>query len=239
MADKPAEDITKEEENTMLFYYQVKMLDLCEYLKTPIQVHNTAITYFKVLFSKRKVFHYDMRNLIAACVFLALKVENTYITAEILKAKLSFVKMHLLIKYELELCQALKFNLHVSSPHLRLLGLFLLLKNKEQVRGTTEDTFQTQEIQEIDRTLDWGKSVENLKNLMLTDNYLQLNPNEVALASLTVQPSELQGLFMTDTLSAIKKIKLDTIRRESPTQQELKRIDEKIRNIQQRYEISH
>ncbi|KAI5191028.1 cyclin H [Nematocida sp. AWRm77] len=239
MAEKPAIDITQEEEETMLFYYQVKMLDLCEYLKTPIQVHSTSIVYFKTLFIKRRVFHYDMRNLIAACVLLSMKAENMYITPELMKEMLSFVDVSLLVKYELEICNALKFNLHVSSPYLRLLGLFLLLKNKEKIMTETEDSVQIQEIQEIDKNLSWEKCVSNLRNIMLTDGYLSLNPNEVALASLTVQPSDLQGFFMKDTIDAVKKLKRQVIRREFPNQAQLKHIDNKIRRIQETYKILH
>ncbi|KAI5179742.1 cyclin H [Nematocida sp. AWRm80] len=235
MLKKLAKDLTKEEEDTMLFYYQVKMLELCEYLKTPIQVHSTSITYFKTLFSKKRIFHYNMRNLIASCVLLAMKVENIYITAEQFCEKLDFVQLQLLVKYELEICNALKFNLHVSSPHLRLLGLFLLLKNREKVRAEMDNSVQTQEIQEIDKMLDWNKSVENLKNIMLTDNYLQLDLNQVALASLTIQPTELHGFFMAETIEAVQKLKISTKRRESPSQEHLKQIDEKIKTIQQKH----
>lgn len=237
MVAKPPIDITKEEEETMLFYYQIKMLDLCEYLKTPIQVHSTSITYFKMVFTKRRVIHYDMRNFIAACVFLAMKVESIYINAETFKETLKFIEISYIVKYELEICNLLKFNLHVSSPHLRLLGLFLLLKNRERIQAEMEDSVQIQEIQEIDKILDWEKSIENLKNIMLTDEYLKFNSNEVALASLTVQLSELQGFFMEETIEAVKKIKLHTIRREFPDHSQLRKIDEKIRTIQEYYKI--
>lgn len=230
-------DITKEEEEIMLFYYQVKILDLCEFLKTPIQVYNTSIAYFKALFTKRRIFHYDMRNLILACIFLAMKVENIYVTAESLKTHLSFAEVPLIVQYELEICSALKFNLHVSSPHLRLLGLYLLLQNKERVRMEMDESVKTQEIKEIDKGLDWNKAVENLKNIMLADDYLQLDPNEVAIAALTVQPSELQGFFMPQTLESVKRIKMRTIRRESPCERQLKEINKKIQDIQKKYNI--
>lgn len=236
MVERIEEDLTVEEENTMLFYYQLKMLEMCEYLRAPIQVHSTCITYFKMLFVKRRVFHYDMRNLIAACVFLAMKVENIHVTVESLKSKLSFLKTSLLTRYELDICHALKFNLHVSSPYLRLLGLFLLFKNREK-KEQEKDTVQTQEIEEIDHFLNWEKAVSNLKNIMLTDEYLKLNPNEVALASLSVQPSELQGYFMNETIESVKQLKINTIRRESPANEELRRIDAKIRGIQQAYKL--
>ncbi|KAI5186159.1 cyclin H [Nematocida homosporus] len=238
MPDSVLNDITKEEEDTILFYYQVKMLDLCEFLKTPIQVQSTSITYFKVLFTKKRVFHYDMRNLIVACVFLAMKVENIYVTAECIKSRLGFVKVSLLVQYEVDICNALKFNFHVSSPYLRLLGLFLLLKNKERIYAELDGPVPTQQIEEIDRMLNWEKSIENLKNIMLADDYLQLNPNEVALASLAVRPSELQGFFMPDTLEAVKKIKMHTIRREAPNQEQLKMINEKIQAIQRHYSLT-
>jgi len=237
MVEMVPEDITKEEEEEMVLYYHVKMLDMCEHLKTPIQVHSTSTVYYKTLFTQKRVFQYEMRNLIAACVFLAMKVENIYVTAEILKSRLTFIDVTSLVQYEIEICNALNFNFHVPSPHLRLLGVFLMMKNRERIRIATEDSVQTQEIQEIDKILNWEKSVENLKNIMLSDKYTELNPHEVALAALTVQPSELLGFFMEETVEAVKKIKMSTIRRELPTKEQLRKIDEKIQLIQKRYGI--
>lgn len=233
-------DLTREEEETMLFYYQFKMIELCEFLKAPIQVQSTSITYFKRLFAKRRIFYYDMKNLIVACVLLAIKVENIYVTPEFFKeGGLKFVHIPLVLCYELDICEALNFNFHVSSPHLRLLGLFLLLKNREKVHAEVEDSVQIQEIREIDKNLDWEKSVENLTNIMLTDEYLSLNLNEVALASLTVQPSELVGFFMPETIEAVKKIKRHIIRREFPSKEQLDRLTKKIQAIQKKYRIVH
>ncbi|KAI5171124.1 cyclin H [Nematocida sp. LUAm3] len=237
MSKYSLKDLTEEEEEIILFYYQIKILDLCEYLKAPIQVHSTSITYFKMLFTKKRIFHFDMKNLVVACVFLAMKIENIYITANTLKRYLGFIKIPLIVQYEMEICTALNFNLHISSPHLQLLGLFLMLKNQERIRMEMEETVKTQKIQEIDSTLDWEKSIENLKNIMLADDYLLLDPNEVALAALTVSPSELNGFFMEQTLEGVKRIKMHTIRREIPDREQLKEIHEKIQEIQKRYNI--
>lgn len=225
-------DITKEEEKFFLFYYQVKMLEICEDLFTPIQIQSTAITYFKLVFSKRRIFHYDMDNLVVACILLAMKVENIFITAVRINEKLKFTDVNLLAAYELEICNLLKFNLHVPSPHLRLLGLFLLLKNKER-----NSLIQTQEITETDETLDWNESIRNLKYLMLLEEYHTLDLNHVAIASLPVGPSSLEGLFMEDTLEAVKFLKKKMKKKEKPAKKEISFIKKKIEKIQQLYKI--
>ncbi|KAI5192407.1 cyclin H [Nematocida minor] len=237
MSESVTMDITKEEENTFLFYYQIKMLGLCDHLNIPVQIQSTAITYFKILFTKRRVFHYDMKNLIVACVLLAMKVENVFMTATHMKEQLNFANVKLLAAYELEICNALKFNLHVASPHLRLLGLFLLLKNRERVIAEMDGQVQTQDISETDEALDWAQSVENLKILMLLDNYHTLDLNQVAMASLPVQPSCLEGFFMKDTIEAVKDLKKQMKRRELPSHEQVAKIEKKIATIQKKYKI--
>ncbi|KAH9385867.1 cyclin H [Nematocida major] len=237
MSESSAMDITKEEEDTFLFYYQIKMLGLCDHMNIPVQIQSTAITYFKVLFSKRRVFQYDMKNFVVACILLAMKVENTFTTAARIKEQLSFADVKLLAEYELEICNALKFNLHVASPHLRLLGLFLLLRNKERVAAEAEKHVQTQEISEADKVLEWDQAVENLRTLMLLEDYHTLDLNEVAIASLPVSPLQLRGFFMEETLESVKHLKKKMKRKEPPSSEQIERIGRKIKQIQQRYKI--
>ncbi|OAG33337.1 cyclin H [Nematocida sp. ERTm5] len=237
MSEGVSMDITTEEENTFLFYYQLRMLGTCDKMNIPIQVQSTVITYFKILFTKRRVFHYDMKNLIMACILLGMKVENIYITATQIKEMFSFVDTQLLAEYELEICNALKFNLYVPSPHLRLLALFLLLRNRESINAVIDGSVQTQEITSPDVHLNWETSIENLKTIMLLDNYHTLDLTQVAIASLPVSPSLLQGFFMEDTLNAVAEIKKQMKRKDLPTQTEINKIDQKIKTIQARYKV--
>lgn len=250
MADHAADKITTEEERKILLYYQIKLLEMCSYLDVQVQVHSTAITYFKLFFQKKKVYHYNMRNLIAAFVFLAMKVENTRTTAEFFKERLSFIDVNKLVQYEAEICQEIKFNLHVSSPHLRLLGLYLLLKDKE-ARKECDSPIQTQEIAE-DQSLaaaapaqaaascSWESAVENLNSIMLSERYLEFDINDVAMASLNISTSDLDGLFMEHTIENVKQIRkeMESIAIAIPNQEDLRRIDGKIKSIQAKYNIA-
>lgn len=239
MPESAAIDITKEEEEIFLLYSQIQLLGLCDHLNTPVQIQNTAITYFKILFSKRRIFHYDMKNFIVACILLAMKVENIFTTAAHLKEQLNFTDVKLLAAYELDICNAVKFNLHVASPHLRLLGLFLLLRNKQRITVEMDRLVQVQGITETDESIDWTHSLENLKSLMLLENYHTLDLNQVAIASLPVSPAELEGFFMEETIEAVKLLKKQLKRREIPSTAEIERIDKKIKKIRERYKLEH
>lgn len=238
MAESTPKDITKEEEETFLFYYQIKLLDICNILYAPVQIQSTAITYFKMVFSKKRVFHYEMDSLVAACILLAMKVENICITATTINEKLNLTNVSLIVAYELEICNLLKFNLHVPSPHLRLLGLFLLLKNKERITAQVDSLVRTQEISETDETLDWNQSIRNLKNIMLLDNYHTLDLNHVAMASLPVNPSVLVHFFMEDTIEAVKTIKSQIKKTTKPSSAKIQHIKTKIELIQKTYKIN-
>lgn len=231
-------DISKEEEATVLLFYQMEMLRICDDFSISLQLQSTAITYFKMVFMKKRVFLYDMDNFIVACILLAMKVENIFMTALRMKEKLAFPDVNLVAAYELDICNILKFNLHVPSPHLRLLGLFLLLKNKEKVNiQGGKALVQTQQIKETDETLDWNQSIRNLRNLMLLDDYHTLDLNHVAMASLPVHPSSLEGFFMEDTIEAVKNLKKKMTEKEKPSISELKKINRKIEKIQKAYDI--
>ncbi|KAI5160728.1 cyclin H [Nematocida ausubeli] len=237
MSEGPSVDITAEEESVFLFYHKLKMFEICESMKIPIHVQSTVIVYFKVLFLKKRVFHYDMNNLVMACILLAMKVENINITTMQIKEVVPGVDERLLAEYELEICNALKFNLHVPSPHLRLIGLFLLLRNKESVQTVMTGSVQTQDIVSPDANIDWDTSAENLKTLMLLDNYHTLDLTQVAIASLPVPPTELEGFFMLDTLEAAGHLKKQMKRKKSPSKVQINTIKEKIKVIQARYKI--
>lgn len=249
MADYVAGSISPDEEKKLLLYYQTKLIGMCRFLNTQIQVYNTAITYFKLFFKRKKVYNYNMANLVAAVVFLSMKVENIYITVETLKEKLSFVEADRIVKYELEICKEIGFNFHISSPHLRLLGLYLLLQSKKQRGAEYDSPIQTQEIaedpslsadgaaEEEPRDYSWALAVENLNKIMLAERYLDFNINDVAIAALNVRSSDLVGLFMEHTIEQVRCIRQETAGVVVPSKEELRHIDGKIKEIQQKYNI--
>jgi Cyclin, N-terminal domain len=236
MEELKVDGITAEEEKKILLYYQVKLLEMCKYLDLQLPISSTAIAYFKTFFRKRRVYNYEMRNLVVAFLFLAMKVENTYTTVEFFKEKLAFIETSRVLRYEMEICRELRYNLHMPSPHLRALGLYLFLKRKRAEDGP----LKAEEADDLEQEVEcrWRATVDRLNSIMLLETYLDHKINDVALASLDIGKEELEGLFMGYTIEEVERIRREVEQISLPNNEELREINQKIKEVQERYGIA-
>lgn len=115
--------VTLEEEQLLRAYYEVKVKAICEQLRQPTKVESTALQYVKRFYTRHSCLEYDPARIVTTAMYLACKVEESYISADSFQEKVG-VDVKALLKTEVPLLQGLGFDLVVYSPYRALHGLF-------------------------------------------------------------------------------------------------------------------
>eukprot|EP01121_Diplochlamys_sp_Union-15-3_P017971 TRINITY_DN6442_c0_g1_i1.p1 TRINITY_DN6442_c0_g1~~TRINITY_DN6442_c0_g1_i1.p1 ORF type:complete len:246 (-),score=33.21 TRINITY_DN6442_c0_g1_i1:22-759(-) len=127
----------------MVRHYTTRMRDLCEKtLKIPERVKTSAITYFKRFFLYNSIMVHDVLAIMATCVYLACKAEETRIPAKDICAKIKGVTVDSIIEKELVVLTALKFHLTIYTPYRPLHGFILDFQEKQKISSINTDFYE-------------------------------------------------------------------------------------------------
>lgn len=177
--------ISPAEEAALLRYYQQKLMGICENLKLPKKVLNTAVTYVKRFYIKRSVFEYDPQHIVLVCLYLACKTEDCYLSAAEL-GRLVGMPAEVLLKMELVLLQGLNFDLHVHSVHRALDGWLMDLTDwMERIIENTMSETQQNDLR--------SSAYKAADVILLSDAPLLFTPAQLGLAALDVGLTETLG----------------------------------------------
>ncbi|KAK9363886.1 cyclin-like protein [Lipomyces starkeyi] len=123
--DLPVEFLTTEEERDLVLYYCGKMQDMAGLFKLPSHVKATAIAYLKRFYLRYSVMEYHPKNILHACLFLAAKAENHFISIDSFTQLLTKVTPESILELEFTVAQALSFTLMVHHAFSPIHGYFL------------------------------------------------------------------------------------------------------------------
>ncbi|GAX76437.1 hypothetical protein CEUSTIGMA_g3882.t1 [Chlamydomonas eustigma] len=196
--------VSLEDQLKVLRFYERQIMKLCATLNYPPKVKATAIMYLKRFYLIHSCLTHDPARLMLTSVYLAGKIEESYIGAEEF-CKLMKQDPKAVLGSEVLLLQGLSFDLIIHSPYRALQGLIeeicgsrtagqagdnkdLLSSHSSLVMSTTspppplEDALSTASNDQIEK---WRlRSVSAIDALMLSDAPLQYPPGQLALAAL-------------------------------------------------------
>ena len=83
-----------EEMNMLMGYYELGISKTCTALKFSTDVKGTSIVFFKRYYLKNSILseEFTIQDMMFACIFFALKVEENIISAEDFSLKLNSIK---------------------------------------------------------------------------------------------------------------------------------------------------
>eukprot|EP00887_Chlorella_sp_A99_P004352 scaffold15.g4352.t1 len=180
----PPPPISPEEELLLLKYYQAKLQHMCRELRLPRKVLGTAVTYMKRVYLSYSSLDQDPQQMVLACLYLACKTEEHYISAAEL-GRLTGVPADVMLRNELAALQALKFDLIVHSPYKAVDGFL------EDIRAAVASPAEPSSLDEglaglAEEQLAKAKAsaYAAADALMLSDAPLLRPPGQLALAAL-------------------------------------------------------
>lgn len=134
-------------------------------------------------FLARGLLQYDLKHVMLACIFLATKMENLHLTGASFAGRIPNCQPELIAWIEIDLLEALGFNLHFFHPHSALQGLGLVFKTKQDVMTGAQMA---------------------LDQLVMTDALLVETPSHLALAALfSVIPEQVSTYIQSVLCQAI------------------------------------
>lgn len=117
------EPLSVSEEIDLLRYYEKSIIAFCHQKRYPLHVLATAQIYLKRFYVHHSVLSYDPSKLFIACIYVASKVEEEYLSIETLVSSLPNLNENILRKSELRLLKALDYDLIVHAPFKDIDGL--------------------------------------------------------------------------------------------------------------------
>lgn len=117
------EPITLAEEASLVKFYEAKVQSVCRELRLPRKVLGTAVTYLKRFYAAASALDHHPLPIALACLYLACKAEECYLSAAEL-GRLSGTPAEVLLRQELPVLQGLGFDLLVHTPHRAVDGCF-------------------------------------------------------------------------------------------------------------------
>lgn len=173
------EIISIEEEQLILKFICLQIVQICAHFKMPTQVRATAMAFFRRFYLVHSVMEYRPKNVAYTIVFLAAKLENYFILIESFCAHIPKTKAEDILGLEFVVLQTLQFTLLVHHPFRPLWGFFLdfqlvLLHPSPVMYDVSVDT--------LGRLYDQAKTWLN-EQAVLSDAVFLFTPPQIALAA--------------------------------------------------------
>lgn len=176
--------LTLEEELLLTKFYSTRLQHACLELRVPRKVQGTAIAFLRRLYVHHSMIEHDPQHIMLACLYLACKAEESYISAAELE-RLSATPAAFILRHELTLLTALQYDLVVYHPYRALEafweGLCTWLASLA-AQGRAEASAQPLSEEARKRARD--AAVAAADALQLTDAPLLYSPGQLALAAL-------------------------------------------------------
>jgi len=175
--------LTLEDEVQIRMFYQRYIQTFCKSLNFPDKIQASSIIFFQRFYLSKNILQVNPRDIMLTCIYLACKVEESYMSAEdlLVKAAVADENASIILQNELVVLQGLSFHLNVYHPYRPLYGLVADMQEKLQAQFPQAK----QQIQSELHTL-WEKSRTQIHNCMLTDILFLYPPSQIALACMQI-----------------------------------------------------
>ncbi|KDD74824.1 hypothetical protein H632_c1051p0 [Helicosporidium sp. ATCC 50920] len=161
-------------------FYSTRIQKACSELGVPRKVQSAAIVFLQRLYIWHSAIEHDPQHMMLACLYLACKAEECYFSAAEL-ARLAGAPPALILRHELTLLSAIRYDLVVYHPYRALTGLWedwqVWLAAQEQGADSAAPDEQTRQ-----RVKDAALAGADV--LLLSDAPLLFSPGQIALAAL-------------------------------------------------------
>ncbi|KAJ1675753.1 hypothetical protein EV182_000651 [Spiromyces aspiralis] len=172
--------LSVDDELTLIDYYQQSITTYARLYNLPDQVKATAITFFKRFYVHNTVMDYPPKNIMATCVYLATKTENSFISIDDFVKPLAKSKItnEDVLRYEFVVSQSLQFEFAVHHPYRPAYGLYLDMQAYVQDLETLRRTFEAVK--------------HYIQRSLHTDLCFHYMPSQIALAAWRLAASDTQ-----------------------------------------------
>lgn len=167
--------VTLEEEKQLVSYYAQKLIELAKTIKLPDKVVSSACTYLQRFYIRNSCLEYDPQGIVLTCLYIAAKVEDSYVSAEHIHT-VGGIPEDVILKSELPVLQGLGFDLQVHPIHKALDGF---LATREDLKD--------------DATL-WEKARKTVEGFFLTDAIMLFTPGQLALKAIVDIKDEIHAM---------------------------------------------
>lgn len=204
--------ISVDEEQVILKFICLQIVQICAHFKMPTQVRATAMAFFRRFYLVHSVMEYRPKNVAYTIVFLAAKLENYFILIDSFCAHIPKTKAEDILGLEFIILQTLQFTLLVHHPFRPLWGFFLdfqlvLLHPLPVMYDVSVDT--------LGRLYDQAKTWLN-EHAVLSDAVFLFTPPQIALAAFYECDKRITDRYLR--LKFLEKETLDTIVEEDKQQ---------------------
>ena len=223
--------LTVEEERSLIEYYQLVLIEVCDKFKPPAPnaVTATAVAYLKRFYLKTSVMDHPPKEMFLVFLYMACKVEEHNVSVdkfvEILPPDRREKTKDFILAHELLLMQCLNFHLTVHNPYRPMEGFIIDLKTRCPKLGDPEK---------------WRPSAEEfLRKALLTDVSLLFSPSQIALAALFSASKGVIGSYIGENLGEHQKPVLSQIQqlvtmvtskvKSSPSKEQVKSLELKLK----------
>ena len=164
--------VTPTEELQIITYYARKCQDLANFFRLPSQVRSTAIVYLYKFYLTHSVMAYHPQHIMYTCLFLAAKVENSFIGINNFSKAIPRTTPDSILQYEYLILQSLRFSLRCHHPFMPLYGFYLDI----------QDLLPKVDLKRLTRSCD--KAREYISESLFTDVFFLFTPPQIALSCL-------------------------------------------------------
>lgn len=155
----------------------LNIIKICEHMKFPDDVLNTAIEYLKRFYLKQSVYDFDAVDMMFTAVYLAVKVEETpYGLSDFARVNAGCTAEKI-VQNETFLIKGLKFQFFVFSPYRSFDGFYKILEHHHEEVG---EPVISENLDQISQT---GRQA--LRKLHYTDCSLLYSPSLIGYAALS------------------------------------------------------
>ena len=179
MLQAKALPLTEDEELKLVNFYAKKVQVIAQHLNLPTEVVGTSITFFRRFYLEKSVMEYDPKNLVHTTIFLACKSENYFISVDSFAKKAKSTR-DVILKYEFQLLEALRFSLFVHHPYRPLHGFFLDIQTV--LYGKVDLKYMGQV---------YDRCRKRITDALLTDVVFLFTPPQITLAVLLIEDEQL------------------------------------------------
>jgi len=191
-AKKEVSFLSVVEEKSLIEYYQLVLIEVCDKFKPPVPsaVTATAVAYLKRFYLKTSVMDHPPKEMFLVCLYMACKVEEHNVSVdrfvEILPADRREKTKDFILAHELLLMQRLNFHLTVHNPYRPMEGFIIDMKTRCSKLGDPEK---------------WRPLAEDfLRKALMTDVSLLYSPSQIALAALFSASKGALGSYIGENL---------------------------------------
>ncbi|KAJ3320719.1 hypothetical protein HDU76_000237 [Blyttiomyces sp. JEL0837] len=177
--------LTWEEQVLLCRIYESKIANYCKFFKFDDMVLSTSVAFFKRFYLLNTLMDYDPKVILLTCLFLAAKVENSYIPlADFLHKVPKAPPAETILELEFVVSEGLRFEFMI--PHLKwpLHGLFLDMQTYLSTVYPNKESF-------LNRLVETYKRAREFTTLSLyTDLSFTHMPSQIAMGCMLMASKE-------------------------------------------------